>query len=108
MRLTCWISRSSRSCAGICEPVSSMRNALQALDDQAAEDLHDRTAIERREGQKLAIGREDSIGNDRVSVRIPVCPIGPVRLQRNDAAGAYVVPIEQRLESLPDRRISAL
>ena len=81
---------------------------VQTLDDQAAEDLHDRAGIERREGQELAIGREDSIGNDRVSVRIPVCAIGPVRLERNDAAGAYVVPIKQRLECLPDRGISGL
>ena len=64
--------------------------------------------VKPRKGQKLALGREDAIGNEGVSVRIEVCPIGAERLQRDDTAGADIGAIEHRLEGLEDGGIGRL
>jgi len=39
---------------------------------EAAEHLQDDGGVERRQGQKLSFRSENSIGNDRVGVRIPI------------------------------------
>ncbi len=81
---------------------------VQTLEQQAAEYLHDRRRIDRREGQELAIGSENAVGNQGVGVRIPVAAIGAEGLQRDHAAGADIGAVKQGLKGLQDGRIGRL
>ena len=60
---------------------------VKTLQKEAAEELHDSRGIQRRQRQELPFGREHAIRNQGVGMGIPISPIGPERLQRDDAAG---------------------
>lgn len=51
---------------------------MQALEQQAAEDFHDRGGIKRREQQELPFPSENAVGNQGMSVRIEVGAIGAI------------------------------
>ena len=61
---------------------------VQALREEAAEDFHGGGRVGRGKRQELAIGSEHAVGNLGMGMRIEV---GAVGLQRDDAAGAYVI-----------------
>ena len=65
---------------------------------EAAEHFQDDGGVERRQGEKLSFRSENSIGNDRAGVRIPISRIGAKRLQGDDTAGADIGTLKQRLE----------
>jgi len=80
---------------------------VETLEKEAAEELHDSRGIQGRKREELPFRREHAIGNQGMGVGIPI-RIGAEGLQRNDAAGADIGALKQRLEGFQDRRIGGL
>jgi hypothetical protein len=81
---------------------------MQALQEEPAEDFHDGLGIERWEGEKLSLAGEDSIRKQGMGMWVEVGAKGTEGLQRDYAARADIVAIEQGLESLKDGSVSGL
>jgi hypothetical protein len=81
---------------------------VHAREEDAAEDLHDGGGIGRRKRQELSIAIENAIRNQGTGMRIEVGPVAPEGLQGDDAAGADVTAVKERLEGFQDRGVGGL
>jgi hypothetical protein len=76
--------------------------------EQTPEQLHHGGSIQGRQAQEFPVGRENTIRDKPVAVRVEVGSVGTVRLKRKDTPRPHVLAPEQRLKDLQYRSISGL
>jgi hypothetical protein len=79
---------------------------MEAAQEKTAKQFADSGRIERGKFEKFPFIRPNPIGNNRVAMGVEVSPIGTERLNRDDAAGANIFAVKQRLEGPADGLVS--